>query len=147
MSLLACAILARAMSQENVERIRAAYAAFNRGDFDAVVENWGEDAEFVAPEDMPEQSRFRGRSGYRQFLASMFDVFDEFRSEPERIVEAGPNRYLVFVIERYRPKGQETAVEARLAHVITMGDGRMRRLQVFLDRRDALEAVGLSEQA
>jgi ketosteroid isomerase-like protein len=134
------------MSQENVERIRAGYAAFNRGDFDAVVEHWGEAAEFVAPEAMPEQSSFRGRSGYRQFLASMFDVFDVFRSEPERIVEAGPNTYLVFVMERYRPKGQETAVEARLAHVITMGDGRMRRLQVFLDRRHALEAVGLSEQ-
>ena len=133
------------MSKENLEIIRAGYAAFNRGDFDAVVESWGEEAEFVAPEAMPDQSSFRGGSGYRQFLASMFEVFDEFRSEPERIVEAGPNRYLVFVMERYRPKGQETAVEARLAHVITMGDGRMRRLQLFLDRRDALEAVGLSE--
>src|SRR5215210_6659866 len=114
------------MSQEEVERIRAGYAAFNRGDFDAVVENWAEDSEFEAPDDMPEQRSFLGRDGYREFLASMFDVFDEFRSEPERIVEAGDDQYLVFVTERYRPKGDVTAVEAHPVHLITMRDGRMR---------------------
>ncbi len=134
------------MSQEEEETIRAAYAAFNRGDFDAVVENWAEDSEFVAPQDMPEQSSFLGREGYRDFLASMFDVFDEFRSEPKRIVEAAHGEYLVFVSERYRRKGDASAVEAQLVHLITMRDGRMRRLQVFLDRRDALEAAGLSAE-
>ncbi len=134
------------MSQEEIERIRAGYAAFNRGDFDAVVENWAEDSEFVAPEDMPEQSRFQGPSGYKQFLAAMFDVFEEFQSEPERIVEAGPDRYLVFVAERFRRKGDAAAVEAHNAALITMRSGKVRRLQIFLDRREALEAAGLSEQ-
>lgn len=92
------------MSQEQIERIQASYAAFNRGDFDSVLESWDDDTEFVAPEDMPEQSSFRRPEGYRQFFAAMLDVFEEFRSAPERIIEVGDEKYLVFATERFRRK-------------------------------------------
>ena len=36
------------MSQENVEIVRSAYEAFNRGDPDAMVADMGPDAEYVA---------------------------------------------------------------------------------------------------
>lgn len=135
------------MSEEQIERIQAIYAAFNRGDFDSVLESWDDDTEFVAPEDMPEQSSFRGPEGYRQFLASMLDVFEEFRSEPERIIELGDEKYLVFLTERFRRKADATAVEAHNFALITMRGEKLRRLQIFLDRRTALDAAGLSEEA
>jgi ketosteroid isomerase-like protein len=37
------------MSQGKVEKLRAAYEAFNRGDFDAAVQLARPDAEFVRP--------------------------------------------------------------------------------------------------
>ena len=135
------------MSRQQIERIQATYAAFNRGDFDSVLESWDDDTEFVAPEDMPEQSSFRGPEGYRQFLASMLDVFEEFRSEPERIIEVGDEKYLVFVTERFRRKEDATAVEAHNFILITMRGEKLRRLQVFLDRRAAFDAAGVSEEA
>jgi ketosteroid isomerase-like protein len=135
------------MSREQIEQIEQIYSAFNRGDFDSVLESWDDDTEFVAPEDMPEQSSFRGPRGYRQFLASMLDVFEEFRSEPERIIEVGEEKYLVFVTERFRRKADATAVEAHNFVLFTMRGEKLRRLQVFLDRRTALDAAGLSDEA
>ena len=36
-------------------------------------------------------------------------------------------------------------IEIRVAHVSTLEDGRVMRTEVFLDRHEALEAVGASE--
>ena len=38
------------------------------------------------------------------------------------------------------------AVAISAAHVLTLRDGRITRADIFLDRSDALEAAGLSEQ-
>ena len=35
------------MSQENVEAVRAGFAAYNRGDLDAMLESYDPDVEFV----------------------------------------------------------------------------------------------------
>jgi hypothetical protein len=96
---------------------------------------------------MPEQSSFRGPEGYRRFLASMLDVFEEFRSAPERILEVGKEKYLIFLTERFRRKADATAVEAHHFALMTMRGEKLRRLQVFLDRRTALDAAGLSDEA
>jgi ketosteroid isomerase-like protein len=37
------------MSREQIEQIEQIYSAFNRGDFDSVLESWDDDTEFVAP--------------------------------------------------------------------------------------------------
>ncbi len=42
-------------------------------------------------------------------------------------------------------KQSGAAVEISNAHVLTLRDGRVMRLEVFLNRAEALEAVGLSE--
>jgi len=135
-----------ALSRQEIERIRKVYAAFNRADLEAVLQEFDEDTEFIAPAEMPEQRRFRGREGYREFLASIFDVFEEFRSEPKRILEAGGGRYLVFLVEHFRRKGDTAVVVEHAYAIITMKDGRVRRLEILADRRDALRAAGLSEE-
>jgi ketosteroid isomerase-like protein len=55
------------MSQENVEVVRRAYAAFNRGDLDAVVANVAPDAEYVTSGAIPGSgSVYRGREGLKR---------------------------------------------------------------------------------
>jgi ketosteroid isomerase-like protein len=132
--------------QDEINRIQEVYAAFNRADFEAVVREFDEETEFIAPAEMPEQRTFRGREGYKEFLASILDVFEEFRSEPTRILEAGGGRYLVFLEERFRRKGDTAVVVEHPFALITMSAGRVRRLEIIADRREALSAAGLSEQ-
>jgi ketosteroid isomerase-like protein len=50
----------------------------------------------------------------------------------------------VYVRTSGTAKQSGAAVEIPAAHVITLRDGRIVRIQVFLDRAEALEAAGLS---
>ena len=54
----------------------------------------------------------------------------------------------VVAFVRYRGRGTESGVEveASMANVWTIRDGKAIRLRQFLDRGKALEAVGLSEE-
>ncbi|MDX6674471.1 MAG: hypothetical protein QOH11_1889, partial [Solirubrobacteraceae bacterium] len=46
-----------------------------------------------------------------------------------------------------RLKGSGLEVSARHAEIYTLRDGKVVRWRAFADQRDALEAVGLREQA
>ena len=52
---------------------------------------------------------------------------------------------MVFVRVSGSAKQSGVAVAISDAHVLTLRDGRVTRLEVFLNRAEALEAVGLSE--
>ena len=52
---------------------------------------------------------------------------------------------VVFLRFRGRARGSDAELEAPMAHVWTIRDGKATRLRQFLDRAQALEAVGLSE--
>jgi ketosteroid isomerase-like protein len=41
--------------------------------------------------------------------------------------------------------GSGLPIDMELAHVLTLEDGRVRRLEEFTDRAEALKAVGLEE--
>jgi ketosteroid isomerase-like protein len=56
------------MSQENVDAFWRDMDAFRRGDFDAWVDGFHDDAEFV-PRRAPIQGTYRGHNGLREFLA------------------------------------------------------------------------------
>jgi ketosteroid isomerase-like protein len=51
----------------------------------------------------------------------------------------------VFVRTSGTARQSGAPVEIPVAHVLTLRDGRVTRLEVFLDRHEALEAVGLEE--
>jgi ketosteroid isomerase-like protein len=55
------------------------------------------------------------------------------------------DQIVAFVLNRLRPRGSSAILEGRIAHVWTMRSGKACRCEVFLDRAEALEAVGLRE--
>jgi ketosteroid isomerase-like protein len=141
------------MSQENVEVVRRLYslradaAGIVRGDFDEVfLDYMHPDVEVVPPSTYPDADiAYRGREGVRNWFRQMDEVWDDWRVEPERFFDAG-TRVVVFVRVSGVAKQGGPAVAISAAHVVTLRDGRITRADVFLDRSDALEAVGLSEQ-
>jgi uncharacterized protein len=132
------------MSEENVEILNRAYAALNRGDLDAVLGICDPEIECRLPEGGLNTGTHRGLQELRGLLEGYTDTFEPFRAEPERIVSAD-DQVVVFLRMSGEGRGSGVAVDLRPAHVWTLRNGKVIRLQVFPRGEGALEAAGLSE--
>ena len=132
------------MSDENVERLRRSYEAFNMtGTTDQ--ELWATDVEYVQTADVGAgETVFRGRKGVARAIGELADAFEGLRVEPERFVDLG-DRVLAFVRVRGRARQSGVPIDATFAHVATFRGSQITHWQAFARREDALEAVGLRE--
>jgi uncharacterized protein len=130
------------MPQENIDVARRGYEAFARGDLDAALELMAPDIEAHDPPEMPDAAIYRGHEAVRRDWEHTAELFDDFSVEVEDYFDAG-DELVVYV--RYRGRGRESGaeVEAAMAHIWTIRDGKATRLRQFLDRSSALEAAGL----
>jgi uncharacterized protein len=133
------------MSRADIENLRAVYEAVSRGDWDAAFRDARPDFELRTPDQNPIAGTYRGREEIRDFFAEMWAAFEEVDIQPERFLESN-GRIVVFLLMQLRPTDSEAKVEMRLVHLWTIRDGKPARCEVFLQREEALEAAGLSEQ-
>jgi ketosteroid isomerase-like protein len=138
------------VSQENVEIVRRAFEAFNRGGPEALISGGFWSPEIVwdtTPSGIPGLGVYRGydevRSAFEDDWFKAFP-FEEWEIEVEDLIDHGDQ---VVVISRQRGRGASSGVAAELeqAHVFTLRDGKVVRFDSYLDREKALEATGLSE--
>lgn len=129
------------MSQENVERLKAVYAAFNASK-QIDLEVLTPDVEFMQPE--IGQSTYFGREGVARGVQELFDVFDDVEAVPEEFFDAGA-QVVVFVRLIGRARGSGIPVEFPLAHVFRFRGELVDQWHAYPDRHAALEAVGLAE--
>jgi ketosteroid isomerase-like protein len=76
------------MSQENVEVVRAAFEAFGRSDWDALVGFLDPEIEWVPTGQFVGGQLYRGHAGVREFLDALGGEFEEFHAEPENFATA-----------------------------------------------------------
>ena len=135
------------MSQGNVEMVRRMYERWLQGDaslFDAIDEEIelhpDPAADWVGVDDT-----YRGHAGVRSYMAQVYEAFEDYRPEVEELLDAG-DKVITLAIEHGCGRGSGATVEARrTAHVWTMRANKAIRLDLYLDRAKALEAVGLRE--
>jgi ketosteroid isomerase-like protein len=78
------------MSQENVETLRRAFEAFNRGDLEGAVADLAPDVEYVASGATPGFGGvYQGPEAYRQFLEELVGAFDNLRIKIHEFIDAG----------------------------------------------------------
>jgi ketosteroid isomerase-like protein len=129
------------VEQEWIDRLRRAYDAFSRADFDAAVEFAHPDIEFVPPTG----ESHRGIESFRKWMEP--DAFDRQVVEPLEFLVSG-NKVLVKQRIRARGAGSGIELEASSWGVWTVDeDGRAIRLQGFLEPQEAeaRRAAGLSD--
>ena len=134
------------MSQENVEIVRTAFAAFDRGDIDAVLRLCAEDIVITQPPELPDASpEQRGHRGVLEAFAIWPEQWEDYRIEILRIAPAPADR--VIVTTRTRGRGRQSGVEVDMefSFVFTIRDARIREMRIYVREDDALEAAGLSE--
>jgi uncharacterized protein len=133
------------MSQENVDVLRRAYAAFQREGVEGIMPFLDEEIEWRNPEDSPIAGVWRGHNGVRDWFAQASEAFGEMSFSPDEFREVSEHRVLVLL--RFGLTGTASALqmEVPFAHVVDLRQGRATSLKMYSDQRDALEAVGLSE--
>ena len=130
------------MSQANVDKARAFIEAYNRRDYDAAVEDFDPEIDWVLPQRQGYDS-CRGPDEIKGFWRGIDETFDELQLVPQEYVDAGDR---VATRLRHRGRGKESGVEVdeELYHqVASFSGGRMVRLEYFAEWSEALAAAGL----
>jgi ketosteroid isomerase-like protein len=131
------------VSQQNVQKTTDFIAAYNRRDFDAAVEFFDPDVEWVLPA-LQGFDSCRGPDEVKRFWEGLDETFEELRLDPQEAVDSGDQ---VAVRLRYygRGKGSGVEIETEMYHqVTTFREGRMVRIEYFTDWPAALEAAGVA---
>ena len=136
------------MSQENVEAFKRGLEAGNHGDVETLLQELDPAVEWHSALHAllgGEQTVFRGHDGVREMLRDLNEAFGEVRIEISEIRDLGGR---LVAIGRTRTRGKTSGVETDtpLALVTEIRNGKTVSVQAYLDPRQALEAVGLSEQ-
>ena len=133
------------MSEQNAEIVRRGYEALNRGGVECVLDSFDPQVELVPiPGWLPDAEPFHGHDGVRAWFQKIGDTVENLRWEPQDGVEMG-DRVVIAVKITGRGKSSGIPVEAIVHQAWTVRSGKAVRLESFLDRATALEAVGLSE--
>ena len=134
------------MSQENVEIVRDAAAAFNRGDLDAWLEYWTDDIDYRAVEGaLDDRGPMHGKDAVRAYLQDWLDMFDDLTVEPLELIDAAEDQ--VIAVLRFGGRAKLSGVETDLTYAVvyTIRDGKIARGREYWTKEQALEAAGLSE--
>jgi len=135
------------MSQENVEAVREALVAYNRGDLDAFLdEYWTDDIDYRAVEGAPDDhGPIHGKAEMRAYLQDWFDTFDDLKIEPLEVIDAGQDQAVAVVRFGGRAKLSGVEVDLTFAALYTVRDGKVARGREYWTRAEALKAAGLTE--
>ena len=123
----------------NVETLRRGYEALNRGELSEVRALLHPDLVWQEDPASPEAGAHQGSASFERFLRSSLESFDDFRIEPEEIIEDG-DRLIALVHQSGKGRTSGVGVEVRIAHVWTVEDGRAVRWRSYPSRERALES-------
>jgi uncharacterized protein len=135
--------VAPARHAQNLAVVQSAFDAWNRGDIEAFAGHAAEDVVWLEVAGRPEggSAERHGRERMREALASLFDAWESYRLEVERIEEAG-GRVLALVREVARGRASGVEVDGRWGYLITVEDGLMVRIEAYRDPDAALRVAG-----
>jgi ketosteroid isomerase-like protein len=128
------------VEQANVEAVRTAIDAFNRGDREAMLELGGDDFEYDWTRSMgPNRGLYRGIEGFMEFVNDQWSTFDEVRLEAHELIPRGKH---VVATTTVHARGREgLPVSANSTHLYTFENGRLVRITLFQEREEALAAA------
>jgi ketosteroid isomerase-like protein len=132
------------MSQENVEIVQRAMAAYMGNDEATVRKIVAPDVVISTRPDQPDVREHHGYDGMLRASAEWLEAWDEHTMEAARVWDAGD---LVILATRESARGKISGVplETESIFVYTLSQGTIVRIQIFGSEREALQAVGLAE--
>ncbi len=133
------------MSQENVEIVRAAFDAFERGDTDGVLSLCDPEIEITQAADLlGAPQHHHGHAGVLEAVAVWVEQWDDYRIEVISMTDLG-DQVMVKQMSRGRGKGTGIPVEMLFTFLFVVRAGKITEWRIFTREDEALKAVGLAE--
>jgi ketosteroid isomerase-like protein len=123
---------------KNILAVRRLYEA--RGNPEIVKTVLAPDVRWDVVEGFPYSGVYQGLNGVSDFFRRLFGDFEDWRTEPSEIFEAG-DRVIALGFYSARAKATGRTFKARFAHVWTMRDGVIVRLQQCADTVQLAKAL------
>jgi ketosteroid isomerase-like protein len=124
---------------KNIVAVRRLYEA--HGNPDIVKTVLAPDVRWEVVEGFPDSAVYQGLNGVSDFFTRLFGDFEDWHTEPAEIFEAGDHVIgLGFYSARAKATGK--TFKARFAHVWTVRDGVIVRLQQCADTVQIARALG-----
>jgi ketosteroid isomerase-like protein len=132
------------MSQENVAMVRAQFEATNQRDFAAVMDAYDENVVLVVNGLFP-SGTFLGREAVGGWFGDWFSAFgNDYHFDVEEARAVG-EQVLITASHHGSGRASGAAVAGTTAYAYTVTAGKIARVEIYNDRADALQAVGLEE--
>jgi ketosteroid isomerase-like protein len=132
------------MSEENVEVVRRYYAAWNAGGLDAARVFWSDDFQWEDAPGMPDSAVYQGPDAVAAHFQDLADVLGGMKVHLDELVPAGEEVFVRLRVKLDAPRGG-LLLSGPIFETVSIEHGQLRRIRLFLDERDAIEAAGLSE--
>lgn len=133
------------MPRQNVEIVKASIDAYNRENWDAVLEAADPDFELDWSRSMGPRRGVYGLDQVRRFLVEFAESWESVRIEPDEFIEAGDFVVVPWTTHATGRDGIE--VVAHTAIVYEIRGGKIHRISMYQERQDALGALGLAREA
>ena len=128
--------------QQNLDTIRSVYAAFGRGDLEALLASLDPQVSWRTPgfPDLPTGGLRRGVAEVRDFFGLLLNTFDIQDFQPVDFLANG-DKVVVLGTSREGPKGSGRFVDFRWVHVFTFRNGKIAEFEEPADVSALVEEV------
>src|SRR6187200_3315031 len=136
------------MSQENVEIVRAAFAAWNAGELQDVPSYFHPELVYHPRADEPDPFPHVGRDAYERLIRGFVDSFSEVTFEVLEVIDAGDHVIASTVLHAVlhgHGSASGAGVSDSYVFVYKLRDGLVVESWEDRTKQEALEAVGLAE--
>jgi ketosteroid isomerase-like protein len=126
-------------SSDNIAVVRRLYEA--RGNPEIIRQVLSPEVRWEVVPGFPHSDIYHGLNGVFEFFTRLFGDFEEWHTEPSEFIETGDR---VFAVGTYSARAKATGktFKAQFAHVWTLRDGLIVRLQQCADTVQLAKALG-----
>jgi ketosteroid isomerase-like protein len=131
-------------SDADLAVLRLLLEGWQRGDF-WHAELYADDVVFVRSG--PDGGEYHGIEGMTVAWRDFLGAWKDFRIKPEGVVTGADGMYVLLLRLQGRGKGSGVSIDAEVANLVKMQNGRVVRLEMHWDRDAALTAAGAGRDA
>jgi ketosteroid isomerase-like protein len=133
------------VADETAAPMLSAIEAFNQGGVESALAFLDPEIEWRAQPEWLEDSVYRGHDGIRRLAAHWTELFDQYRLERVRVVEAGDDRVVILLNQLGQIRGSGDRIEGPIGYIAEVRGGLVTRVDIYFSWEQTLEAAGVSK--
>lgn len=133
------------MSEENVELARHYIEAFNAEGLEGTEHLRHPDIEVFDPPEFPDAGRYVGEAAGSARVRDFMEMGWDGQFHNPEFIDANPEIAVIWEFRIITAHGGGFPLEAAQVHLLLFEEGKVRRIRIYLDKAQALEAAGLTD--